>query len=41
MGNLERLEAAIASFDKALEFKLDYQKAWYCRGLALRYLGRL
>ncbi len=32
---------AIASYDKALEFKPDYHYAWYGRGIALKRLGRL
>jgi tetratricopeptide (TPR) repeat protein len=32
---------AIASYDKALEFKPDYHEAWYNRGYALDDLGRL
>jgi CHAT domain-containing protein/Flp pilus assembly protein TadD len=32
---------AIASYDKALEIKLDYHEAWNNRGMALRNLGRL
>ncbi|MDZ8257242.1 tetratricopeptide repeat protein [Nostoc sp. ChiQUE01b] len=31
---------AIASYDKALEFKPDYHQAWYNRGIALRNLRR-
>ncbi|MGK7960935.1 tetratricopeptide repeat protein, partial [Crocosphaera sp.] len=34
-------EAAIASYDKALEFKPDYDQAWNNRGNALYNLGRL
>jgi tetratricopeptide (TPR) repeat protein len=34
-------EGAIASLDKALEFKPDYHVAWYSRGVALGNLGRL
>jgi len=33
-------EYAIASYDKALEFKSDLHEAWYIRGLALGNLGR-
>jgi tetratricopeptide (TPR) repeat protein len=32
---------AIASYDKALEFKPDKDEAWYNRGIALGNLGRL
>ena len=38
--NLGRLEAAIASYDKALEIKPDYHVAWNNRGIALDNLGR-
>ncbi|ABW27951.1 tetratricopeptide repeat protein [Acaryochloris marina] len=45
LGNLFAAEAdyrsAIASYDKALEFKPDDDQAWYNRGIALRQLGRL
>ncbi|MBW4592813.1 MAG: tetratricopeptide repeat protein [Brasilonema angustatum HA4187-MV1] len=34
-------EGAIASFDKAVEFKPDYHQAWYSRGNALSDLGRI
>ncbi len=34
------LQAAIASYDRAIEIKPDYHKAWYNRGLALDDLGR-
>jgi tetratricopeptide (TPR) repeat protein len=34
-------EGAIASWDKALEFKPDLHEAWYNRGVALGNLGRL
>jgi len=37
----EQYAKAIASYDKALEFKPDYHEAWYNRGYALRNLGRL
>ncbi|MGF1933399.1 MAG: TPR end-of-group domain-containing protein [Nostoc sp. ChiQUE02] len=30
----------MASYNQALKFKLDYHKAWYNRGIALRKLGR-
>jgi tetratricopeptide (TPR) repeat protein len=33
-------EEAIASYDKALEFKPDDHQAWYNRGIALDDLGR-
>ncbi|MBW3585367.1 MAG: tetratricopeptide repeat protein, partial [Cyanobacteria bacterium 0813] len=33
-------EEAIASYDKALEFKPDYHEAWFYRGYALGNLGR-
>ena len=36
-----RLEEAIASYDKALEFKPDYDDAWYNRSNVLHQLGRL
>jgi tetratricopeptide (TPR) repeat protein len=32
-------EAAIASYDKAIEFKPDYHQAWYNRGIALGNLN--
>ncbi|MEG4326652.1 tetratricopeptide repeat protein, partial [Microcoleus sp. herbarium5] len=41
LGNLGRLEEAIASLDKALEIQPDDHEAWYIRGIALRNLGRL
>ncbi|UJB71581.1 tetratricopeptide repeat protein [Acaryochloris sp. 'Moss Beach'] len=37
---LELFEEAIASYDKALEFKPDKDQAWYNRGVALGNLGR-
>jgi tetratricopeptide (TPR) repeat protein len=37
----EEYAKAIASYDKALEFKPDYHEAWYNRGNALDDLGRL
>ncbi|WP_293126343.1 tetratricopeptide repeat protein [Microcoleus sp. bin38.metabat.b11b12b14.051] len=37
----EQSAKAIASYDKALEFKPDYHEAWYGRGIALGNLGRL
>ncbi len=40
MGNLGRIEDAITSYDKALEFKPDYHEAWNNRGNALDDLGR-
>ena len=33
-------EGAIASLDKALEFKPDYHVVWYNRGFTLCNLGR-
>ncbi|HEY9597944.1 MAG TPA: tetratricopeptide repeat protein, partial [Cyanophyceae cyanobacterium] len=33
-------EAAIASFDTALKFKLDYHETWNNRGVAQENLGR-
>ena len=36
----KQYEEAIASYDKALEFKPDYQNAWHVRGIALSALGR-
>jgi tetratricopeptide (TPR) repeat protein len=43
-GNLlaasREFEAAIASYDKAVEFKPDYHEAWYNRGYALSALER-
>jgi tetratricopeptide (TPR) repeat protein len=36
----EQYAKAIASFDKALEFKPDDPEAWYNRGIALGNLGR-
>ncbi|MFO0409179.1 MAG: tetratricopeptide repeat protein [Dolichospermum sp.] len=33
-------EAAISSYDKAVEFKPDYHEAWYNRGNSLNNLGR-
>ncbi|MBD2204990.1 tetratricopeptide repeat protein [Calothrix sp. FACHB-168] len=44
LGNLlytvKEYEAAIASYDKALEIKPDLHEAWYNRGIALGNLGR-
>ncbi|TFI52074.1 tetratricopeptide repeat protein [Mastigocladus laminosus UU774] len=44
LGNLlytaKEYEAAVASYDKALEIKPDYHQAWYIRGIALDELGR-
>ncbi len=40
LGNLGRLEEAIASYDQALEIKPDDEQAWYNRGVALSNLGR-
>jgi tetratricopeptide (TPR) repeat protein len=44
LGNLlytvKEYEAAIASYDKALEIKPDDHEAWYSRGIALDDLGR-
>ena len=37
----EEYAKAIASYDKALEFKPDFHRAWYNRGNALGNLGRL
>ena len=34
------IEQAIASFDKAIEFKPDFHQAWFQRGVALGDLGR-
>jgi tetratricopeptide (TPR) repeat protein len=39
--NLGDFEGAIASLDKALEFKPDNRVAWYSRGVTLGNLGRL
>ena len=38
--SLGRFEDAIASYDKALEFKPDEYQAWYNRGIALGDIGR-
>ena len=40
LGWLKRYEEAIASYDKALEIKPDFQEAWNNRGSALGKLGR-
>lgn len=44
LGNLlaaaQEYEAAIASFDQAIEFKPDDDRAWTSRGLVLNYLGQ-
>ncbi len=40
LGNLGRFEEAIASYDEALKFKPDYNRAWNNRGIALGNLGR-
>jgi tetratricopeptide (TPR) repeat protein len=39
--SLGRLDDAIASYDKAVEFKPDEDEAWYNRGNALVRFGRL
>lgn len=39
-GRIGDFIGAIASYDKALEFKLDLHQAWYNRGIALANLGR-
>ncbi|MFM8309106.1 MAG: tetratricopeptide repeat protein, partial [Microcystis aeruginosa] len=39
--DLHRFVEAIASYDRALEFKTDYYEAWYNQGSALYSLGRL
>jgi tetratricopeptide (TPR) repeat protein len=36
----QNYEEAIASYEKAVEFKRDYQEAWYNRGIALGALNR-
>jgi tetratricopeptide (TPR) repeat protein len=36
--NLGRFQAAIENYDKALQIKPDYQKAWKNRDLALKRL---
>ena len=41
LGVAEEYEAALASYDKAVEIKPDYHQAWNIRGIALRQLGRL
>ena len=41
LDELKRYEEAIASYDKASEFKPDLHEAWYNRGVALGNLGRL
>jgi tetratricopeptide (TPR) repeat protein len=38
---LDRLEEALASYDKAIEFKLDYAEAFYNRGIVFNELNRL
>ncbi|MEG4282182.1 tetratricopeptide repeat protein, partial [Microcoleus sp. A006_D1] len=38
---LGNFEEAIASYEKALEVKPDYDVAWFNRGIALRNLGKL
>ncbi|WP_196515781.1 tetratricopeptide repeat protein [Nostoc sp. WHI] len=38
--SLKRYEEAVASYDKAIEFKPDNNSAWYNRGNALVYLER-
>ncbi|MFM7364893.1 MAG: tetratricopeptide repeat protein [Cuspidothrix sp.] len=44
LGYLQRIkqdyQAAISSYDKALEFKPDKHEAWYSRGISLYNLGR-
>ena len=39
--DLGDFEAAIISYNKALEIKPDHHQAWYCRGYTLRKSGRL
>ncbi len=39
-GNLDRYEAALASFNKAIEFDPNYANAWFQRGVALYHLQR-
>ncbi len=39
--NLQEYEKALASFNKALEFKPDFHRAWHNRGITLYYLDRL
>jgi tetratricopeptide (TPR) repeat protein len=41
LDDLGQLEKAIASYDKALQFKPDSHDAWYNRGVALKELGQL
>ncbi len=41
LDELGRLDDAVTSYDKAIEFKPDYHGAWYNRGVALGKLGRL
>jgi tetratricopeptide (TPR) repeat protein len=38
---LDKLDDAVASYDKAIEFKPNKDEAWYNRGVALYKLGRL
>ena len=41
LGNLGRLEEAIASYNKAVKIKPDHHYPWNNRGIALENLGRL
>ncbi|MBE9130283.1 MULTISPECIES: tetratricopeptide repeat protein [unclassified Coleofasciculus] len=40
MGNLGDYEGAIAAYEKAIQFKPEYQLAWYNWGVALEKLGK-
>lgn len=40
MGDLDRLEEALASYDNALAINPDYVEAWTNRGSSLALLGR-
>jgi len=40
LGNLERFEEAVASWDKTLELQPDNTEAWYNRAVALKKIKR-
>jgi len=41
LGNLGRLEEAIASFEKVLLLNPENQQAWFSRGLVLEAMGKM
>jgi len=40
LGNLNRLEEALACIEEALRLRPDYAEAWYNKGVALEKLGQ-